>query len=184
MGGNAADFNQMSETDRVKKENELLKRTLSELGRRNAELEVAVDHLRASLFVDEETKLYTEDYFYRRLDEEISRAQRHRQFLTLLLIDVEDYPERLPFLASTLRDSLREIDIVSRFKNDRIAVALLETPESDIGTVINRLQENLKHSESVRFSAACYPTDADGRKSLMEIAQLRIGLARSKPNSG
>lgn len=184
MGDATAGYDRMSEMNRVKMENELLKKTLTELGRKNAELESAVDHLRASLFVDEETKLYTEEYFNRRLDEEIRRAQRHRQFLTLLLIDAENYPERLPFLASTLRGALRDIDIVSRFKNNRIAVALLETPESDSTAVIQRLQENLKYGEKVRFSSACYPTDADGRKALMEIARLRIDLLENKLKNG
>lgn len=164
----------MNEIERTRKENQLLKKTLAELGKQNAELEERVRSLTQTSLTDEETNLYSETVFWKRLDEEISRAQRHRQFLSLLLIDAEDYSEGLPYLASSLRKALRKIDIVSRLKKDQIGIALLETAESDVESVIRRIRDSLKDSEKVRIGVASYPSDADGHRALLEVARNRI----------
>lgn len=158
----------------VERENELLKKTLAELGHKNASLEEKVLRLAANAFIDEESATYTEEYFHHRLGEEVHRAERYRQFLTLLLLDVEDYPEQLPLLVGNLKTSLRQIDILSRLRNNQIAVALLETAGSDSEVVVRRLRETIQHSDRIRFSTASYPTDADRHRSLFEVAQIRL----------
>ncbi|WP_041667317.1 sensor domain-containing diguanylate cyclase [Acetohalobium arabaticum] len=87
------------------------------------------------------TQLYNYSYFQHALSEEIDRAKRYQQDLSLLLLDIDDFKEIndtyghlvgdkvLEELSTILKKTTRKIDIVARYGGEEFAIIL---PETDI----------------------------------------------------
>lgn len=91
---------------------------------------------------DQLTKLYTRNYFEKRLQEEFTRVRRHGGVISLLLLEVDNFKQIndtcgyqqgtkvLQETAELLRNTVRkEIDIACRYGNKRFIVLL---PNTDI----------------------------------------------------
>ncbi|MEM1415857.1 MAG: diguanylate cyclase [Myxococcota bacterium] len=131
---------------------ELIARVTNLLALKDARAEVARlrDELRRSAIHDELTGLVHHRHFMARLGEELKRAERHREPLACLLLDVDGLdagrsPERpvgnevLRELAKRLRDGVRGIDVAGRSEDDALALMLPCTPLFGAITVAERL---------------------------------------------
>ena len=86
------------------------------------------------------TQLYNHRHFYERLKQEIARARRHDEALSLLMIDIDDFKvvndtwghvvgdEVLRCITKILKSQTRDEDICARYGGEEFAVVLPKTP--------------------------------------------------------
>ncbi len=122
------------------------------------------------------TGFHNHRYLHERLTEEVVRATRTRQPLSVLMLDLDDfklvndafghlYGDRmLAHVADLMRGALRLSDVPARYGGDEFTVILPETPREGAARVAERLLEAFRGS----------PFVADGRQSLPVGASLGI----------
>lgn len=105
----------------------------------------------ALITIDELTRLKNERYLRLRLPEEIKRADRYKRNLSILFIDVEkfeDYSKTmdpvsiksfLNEIAQALKDTFRNIDVVTRLRGAKFAILMPDTGDQ-IDLAIERLR--------------------------------------------
>ncbi len=108
---------------------------------------------------DELTGLYNRRHYRGRLEEEIVRAQRHAQPLTVLLADLDHFKElndtyghplgdeALRVVSQVLQAESRSIDIVSRYGGEEFAVLLPNTSGRDGESVAERIRRAVAASD-------------------------------------
>ncbi len=101
---------------------------------------------------DDLTLAYKYDYFKKRMSEEYKRAQRYNFDLSTLLVKLTNYssipadrqPEILRLLSIFLKTIVRDVDIVSRFKDENFLSCLLpSTDEKGVLILIKRINAAL-----------------------------------------
>jgi|GEM_PF-6324831 len=101
---------------------------------------------------DDLTMAYKYDYFKKRASEEYKRAKRYNFDLASLMVKIINYeniagtrrPEILRLLSIFLKTIVRDVDMVSRFKDENLLICLLpSTDEKGVMILIRRLQEAL-----------------------------------------
>jgi len=97
------------------------------------------------------TRLYTHRHFYDRLEEEFSRTIRHRQPLSLLFFDIDDFKQIndgyghtrgdvvLRRIGRTIREVVRESDIPARYGGEEFALLLPNTESGGAQEMARRL---------------------------------------------
>lgn len=126
--------------------------------------------------VDSLTGLFLREYFFRRLEEEYSRARRYTGSFALLMTDLDSFKEvndryghimgdrYLRAIGSTVRDRLRAADLACRYGGDEFCLLL---PETDLAGA-----EHI--AERVRTAVATLVVEAEG---LVIRTTMSIGLA-------
>jgi diguanylate cyclase (GGDEF)-like protein len=105
---------------------------------------------------DSLTKTYTRRHFYQQAERELSRCQREQESCSLLMIDL-DYFKRvndkyghaagdktLEIFSSTIRQQLREHDLIGRLGGEEFAVFLPKTDYSKAIQIAERLRVTTK----------------------------------------
>ncbi len=102
-------------------------------------MKTAQEFLEEMAIRDGLTKLYTHRHFYDRLDEEFSRAIRHKEPLSLIFFDIDNFKqindkfghmygdEVLRHIGRVVREVVRESDIPARYGGEEFAVLLPHT---------------------------------------------------------
>ena len=127
---------------KAKKEKEILIEKLEELKRK----------LKESSILDPLTGLYNEDYFLKRLKEELLRAKRYKRILSVLLIEIDKFSQIMEFYGSKEEEkilkilsqeifrNLRRVDIIAKLYNlEQFAIILPETTQHGAMVVARRL---------------------------------------------
>lgn len=128
-------------------------------------LENATNHERLLItgMTDPLTGLHNRRYLDRRLDEEVSRAQRYRQPLSAIFVDADHFKRVndthghaagdavLREIASRIRSCLRASDIAVRYGGEEFCLVLPQTSLVDA----NRLAERI----CLKIATDCIPTD-------------------------
>ncbi len=109
-----------------------------------------------------------------RAREELKRAERYSDFLSLVVIDITSlvkfarkygvrnfaFPgEFLESLEAMIRKSVRETDLISGFEKNKLGLLLFETPLDGANSLVKRLGEKIKDflSGSVRTPESWQP---------------------------
>jgi diguanylate cyclase (GGDEF)-like protein len=151
------------------------------------------------------TGFYNHRYLHERLGEEVVRAQRSRQPLSVLMIDLDDFKlvndtfghlfgdRLLVWIAERIRSTLRASDVPARYGGDEFAIIL---PDAAIDSARRAAERILQAFEtqgfesdgrgpvpvSMSIGAASHP--ADGRTATDLIAAADRGLYRVKRGGG
>ncbi len=149
------------------------------------EIEVLQDRLKqlkTDAIHDQETGLYSNDYFHARLKEEIMRSERYRHFFSLILIhirirysrSVNDLNEEIRKICMELQDGLmRRTDIVAFYQDRQVVLMLPETDPKGVEQLLARFQAMFPNEMNGRFltnRVLTYPRDA----SNIELALGRL----------
>jgi len=154
------------------------------------------------LITDHLTGLLNRRYFFERVTEEITRAERHSYPLSLMMIDVDDFKwyndqnghlagdDALKSVSALLRDTIRNIDFVARYGGEEFTVVLPQTTKEEAVVIGERLltevekfyfpyEENQPLGKfTISVGLATYPEDARKVKALIHAADQ--ALYRSK----
>jgi len=114
----------------------------------------------ALITIDELTRLKNERYLRQRLPEEIKRADRHKRNLSILFIDVENFEDYsknmdqmsikgfLNEIAQALKETFRNIDVVTRLRGAKFAILMPDTGDQ-VDLAIERLGPRLEDLNSI-----------------------------------
>ncbi len=136
-------------------------------------------------------------YLHERLGEEVIRAQRGRQPLSLLMLDLDDFKlvndtfghlfgdRVLTWTAELIRSTLRASDLPARYGGDEFAVILPETDAAEARVVAERILEAFRERSFVgeqrgpvpialSIGVATFPTDGRTATELIEAADAAL----------
>jgi RNA polymerase sigma-B factor len=170
-----------------------MQRTLTSLRARQGEAPVE-----PSSVIDSTTGVYNREYFVERLDEELSRAYRENYKVAVVLVEV-CLPEELDryvrmirtddvlyTVAQNVRESVRKMDLVSRFGATAFALMLPHTA-GHASVVADRIAGIISSIEidagckgkgltaGARVGIARYPADASSSDHLIRKAAENLG---------
>ena len=154
-------------------------------------------------YTDSMTNLYNYRYFYKRLKEEILRAQRFSRELSLVIFDIDEFKvfndthghqagdHLLRQLGKLLTESVRTVDIVSRYGGEEFCIIMPETGPDDCRTFMERLPRKILDNRfrnkfsneqqriTVSLGGAIYPNDAQRVDRLIYCADMALLKAKA-----
>jgi hypothetical protein len=148
----------------------------------------------SELFLAQRWRVLTPEVFQFVLNNELKRALRSQNYLTLLV--VEPVPleggERTALtreVAYLVHRQVRGTDLLSATPGGQLTVALLDADLSNGGRVVERLMAQFEHyafspPSTMTIGAACYPTHGSDAESLRREAEARRVRARRSPQGG
>ena len=107
------------------------------------------------------TGLYTHKHFKEQLEKEVSRAQRYKRPLSLVMCDIDFFKkfndtyghlmgdEILRTVSRIISDNIRTSDVVARYGGEEFAILLIETGHKEAQSVARRLKNLLDQSIEV-----------------------------------
>lgn len=159
---------------------------------------IAIDNARLYRYAvtDEMTRLYNHRYFQQRLDEELQRADRYENFVSLIILDVDHFknfndtyghPEGdrvLKTVARLIEKSVREVDIPARYGGEEFVVICPEKngegsliPAERIRSAIENYDfriDGRKVPITVSLGVACYPDQAHSKAEVIQKADFAL----------
>lgn len=172
------------------------------------------DRLMEATSHDMPTGLYNHMYFHERLGDEIERAKRYKRHVSVMMIDLDRFKSVndtlghpvgnsvIRQLANVLRESVRQIDVVSRYGGDEFTIILPETNREAAVVAAENVRKAVEDHEfvavpvneflsagfvpdgrqvvhlSVTIGIASYPEDQTLKDGLIMAAD--IALCRAK----
>ncbi len=143
------------------------------------------------------TNLYNRRYFNHRIQEEISRADRNRQSLAILLCDIDHFKnindtrghhagdEVLKAVAQEVQQSTRGTDLVFRWGGDEMVVVLSDTNRQGIVIATERIRKGVhKISKTIgadldmSIGVALYPEHGRTVDELIRLADRALYIAK------
>jgi diguanylate cyclase (GGDEF)-like protein len=147
-------------------------------------------------------------YLHERLGEEVVRAQRSRQPLSILMLDLDDFKivndtfghlfgdKVLAWTAKVIRGTLRLTDIPARYGGDEFAILLPETTPDAAARAADRIRQAFASTAfsggsrrsvavSLSIGAATFPEDGRSGTDLIAAADKRLYVEkrlRSEPS--
>lgn len=142
-------------------------------------------------FLEEDFRVLTPEAFEFVLTNELKRAQRSQNFVTLVVVEPapksraaggegseEDRDAAVREVARLISRDVRETDLISHTGRGQLSVVLLDADLDNSIRVIDRLMARLDHYEFPRpltfeVGAACCPTHGADAESLRRAAESR-----------
>ncbi len=121
------------------------------------------------------TGLYNYRVFREQIEKEVARAQRENRCVSMIMIDVDDFKSVndcyghqrgdtvLKAMATQLRNSVRDIDMVARYGGEEFAVILPNTGLKDAVVIANRIHQTIGTQKldglqvTISLGVAVYP---------------------------
>ena len=146
------------------------------------------------------TQLYIHRYFQLRLKEEVERAQRYGQPLSLVMIDIDHFKsfndlyghqmgdEVLKMIARILKDRIRTIDVAARYGGEEFAIIAPETGSHEVAIFAERLRKIVEETNfngqgntplkiTISIGTASYKDEDIEKKTLGEVLISRADQA-------
>jgi diguanylate cyclase (GGDEF)-like protein len=186
-----------------RKENEMeLRRANQRLQLQLSEIEALQNKLKEQAIRDYLTGLYNRRYLQEHLENELRRAQRSSQPLSLVMMDLDHFKDCndtyghkagdlvLKALAEMLTDRTRKQDIVCRYGGEEFLVVL---PNTHLNVARERAEEwrgefqnlviemgDLEIKTTLSAGLACYPLDGDTIEKLLQVADEALYKAKQE----
>jgi len=139
---------------------------------------------------DEQTHLYSQGYFERRFAQELKRAERYCEFLSLVLIDASSVladqssqkkAKVLKSMGDLIEKTVRATDVLASLGRSRLALILTETPKEGAFRLAGRLSERIASislpeelgafkGETINIGIASFPEDGKNQEDLLQVA--------------
>ncbi|MEK6684198.1 MAG: sensor domain-containing diguanylate cyclase [Nitrospirota bacterium] len=161
-----------------------------------------LERTRLLALTDELTGLFNHRHFRQQLNIEISRADRSRQSLSLMMIDIDYFKhyndtnghlkgnDVLKEMGRILKEVTREVDIVARYGGEEFAIVMPDTDHRKAQIVSERLRRRIKSHQfeeahkqpdkklTVSIGLASYPENAGTAFELIEQADQALYEAK------
>jgi diguanylate cyclase (GGDEF)-like protein len=159
--------------------------------------------MEALSYTDSMTGLYNYRYFYKRLNEEVFRAERFVRKVALVIFDIDEFKvyndtfghqsgdRVLKQLGEQLLKVVRSIDVVSRYGGDEFCVIMPETDEKECTRFMDRLLKSIEtnlfkdefleheHHITISLGGSVYPKDAKSVDRLIYCSDMALLRAKS-----
>jgi diguanylate cyclase (GGDEF)-like protein len=122
----------------------------------------SMDSIREMARTDSLTGAYNARTIFELLQKEMERSRRFHHPLSLVYLDIDDFKaindslghqtgnSVLSSIATTLKESVRRMDVVARLGGDEFSVLMPETGEAAVRTTVERVQESLSRTLGTR----------------------------------
>lgn len=152
-------------------------------------------------FTDSQTGLYVHRYFHERLREEIHRAERYRQHLSLIMLDLDHFKRVndqhghqvgdavLAEAASRIQEMAGPTSLVARYGGEEFAVLLPNTPLAKAAVIAQSINTYLKATPidagelkltlTISAGVSSYPEHALSREALIGAADMALYQAKN-----
>ena len=148
------------------------------------------------------TKLYIYRHFYTLLENEIKRSSRYNHEMSLLMMDIDSFKsvndtyghpvgdQVLREIANCIQQTIRKIDIASRYGGEEFTVILPETNITDAKVIAERIRKNISQIKinvkddiyicpTVSIGMSEYPSCALDEQTLIELADVALYNAKN-----
>ncbi|MGS0765067.1 diguanylate cyclase [Syntrophomonas curvata] len=165
---------------------------------KNRQLEKLNRMLVTQAVTDDLTGLYNHRYIFASLEKEMGRAERYRQPLTIIMLDLDHFKEVndrfghpagdkvLATVAAIIRSSLRETDIAGRFGGDEFMIILPHTGVAEGQIVAERIRYEIEQcpftSQNIRITMSIGVCEYAGEELDQLVTQVDelLYLAKNK----
>jgi len=150
---------------------------------------------------DSLTKLFIRRHFEYLLDNELRRSHRYKHHMTLLMMDIDNFKsindtyghqigdEMLKQISEVILNTLRKIDMPSRYGGEEFAVILPETHKDNAKKIAERLRRKISNiiirtkdkqevSPTISIGMASYPMDTEERSDVIGFADKALYFAK------
>jgi GGDEF domain-containing protein len=135
-------------------------------------------------FLEEDSRVLTPEAFDFVLNNELKRAVRSQNFLTLLVVEPTSRQSResgadvVREVARLVSREVRETDLLSQTNEGQLSVVLLDADLHNSMQVVDRLVSRFEHYEfptpiAIEVGAACCPTHGADAETLRRAAEAR-----------
>lgn len=148
------------------------------------------------------TSLHNRRYFDERLSDEVDRASRYGESLSLVMCDIDHFKrvnddyghpvgdEVLRWVADIFRKSLRKADMISRYGGEEFAIILLNTGREQASAIAEKLRRGIEESHflyresripiTLSFGVSSFGVDSRQFAGLIESADRALYKAKSQ----
>lgn len=148
------------------------------------------------------TGLHNRRYFNERLLDEVERADRYTEHLSLVICDIDHFKKIndsyghpagdtvLCGVADTLRNNIRKNDIVSRYGGEEFAMLLLNTEKLQAASIAEKIRRTFEESsfrlngEDIRltlsFGLSSFGVDSSSFEGLISCADRALYSAKAR----
>ncbi len=159
------------------------------------------DRLQRLSITDGLTGMHVHRYFQSRLDDEVKRAERYKEPLALIMMDIDHFKRFndthghlggdavLKAVAQVLRDGLGPSELAARYGGEEFALVL---PRADKAAALSRAEslrqavkamqvdfDGQRLSVTISLGVSAYPADAMTKKGLIEAADQALYASKS-----
>lgn len=145
---------------------------------------IQMEHLRLLGLVDDLTQMRNRSYFYKRLLQEIKRAQRQEKQLSCLMINIDNMPEVILdyghaagdrvviYSADLIHKNLRDTDIGTRISDASFAVIAPDTSAEGVEMLANRILASFNDTQCDLNRAKCVDVKISMGVASSDLAQI------------
>jgi diguanylate cyclase (GGDEF)-like protein len=151
---------------------------------------------------DELTGVYNFRHFRTRLDDELRRAVRYSQPLTLIMVDIDWFKQlndccghevgnvTLAQVAGVLTACIRDVDILSRYGGEEFIVILPQTGGEEAWVIGERIRRQIEDTKfgpdqngdpvrlTVSVGVSCYPENGSPERQLVDSVDQALYKAK------
>jgi len=154
--------------------------------------------------IDELTGIYNYRYFVQKLANELKRARRYHQNLSLLMIDIDWFKRYndnyghlfgnliLSDLAKVIKSCIRDTDVLIRYGGEEFVVILPQTEKEDARNIGERIRSKVEQAQfeekekkfkvslTVSLGVATFPENGTEPEELVRSVDQALYLAKGK----
>lgn len=155
---------------------------------------------------DSLTGMFNHRYFYERLSEEISRANRFGANLSLIMLDLDHFKvfndtfghqagdTVLSTVSAIIQENIRSIDVASRYGGEEVAIILPGTDIEGARIIAERIRDSVRKHDfrfgqktaniTVSIGLVCYPVDSTIKSELVRKADHALYWVKNHGRDG